>query len=75
MSAQYAGASVKSYRIYIVGSGGRLQLGETFNERDDAEAAAYACGAIPRGQVAELWEAGRLVGRIDKDGQFVRGVG
>ena len=65
---------MKAYRIYVVGADGRLQLGEAFTARDDAAAAARAASVTPRGQRAELWEAGRLVGRLGKDGGFTPGA-
>ena len=55
---------MKSYRIYIVGPDGRLQLGLAFQAANDRAAGAEAQGAVARGQVAELWEGGRLVGRV-----------
>jgi len=64
---------VKAYRIYIVGSDGRLQLGQAFEASDDVAAAARAEGHAAKGQTAELWEGGRLVGRVSKQGVFTRG--
>lgn len=64
---------MKSYRTYHVGRDGRLELGEAFNARDDSEAAAQVRAIVPAGQPAELWEAGRLVGRVGKDGAFSPG--
>jgi hypothetical protein len=61
---------VKSYRIYIVGLDGRLQLGLAFQASDDRAAGAQAEAAATRGQVAELWEGGRLVGKVSKSGVF-----
>jgi hypothetical protein len=61
---------VKSYRIYVVARDGRLQLGAAFQARDDNDAASRAKLAAPAGQAAELWEAGRLVGRLGEDGGF-----
>jgi len=60
---------MKSYRIYVVGPDGRLQLGLAFQAADDRVAGVEAEGAVARGQVAELWEGGRLVGRV-KSGVF-----
>jgi hypothetical protein len=59
-----------TYRIYHVGGGGRLRLGEAFQAADDAEAVAGA-RVRARGQAAELWQGGRLVGRFDKAGAFM----
>jgi hypothetical protein len=65
---------VKAYRIYIVGADGRLQLGQAFEAADDRAAAARAEGSAPQGQTAELWEGGRMVGRVDLDGVFRPGA-
>jgi hypothetical protein len=61
---------VKAYRIYIVGSDGRLQLGQAFEAPDDRTAGALAELAAVRGHLAELWEGGRLVGRVSTQGDF-----
>lgn len=61
-----------TYRIYRVATGGRLQLGESFEAADDAEAVRLA-GDLRGGQAVELWEGGRLVGRISKLGVFTPG--
>lgn len=61
---------MKSYRIYIVGPDGRLQLGLAFQASDDRTAGAEAEAAVTRGQLAELWEGGRLVGKVSKSGVF-----
>jgi hypothetical protein len=62
-----------SYRIYHVGGGGRLNVGETFTAQGDAEAVQRARGQLIRAQAAELWEAGRLVGRFSKTHEFTAG--
>lgn len=67
------GGQVKAYRIYIVGSDGRLQLGQAFEAPDDRTAGALAELAAVRGQLAELWEGGRLVGRVSTQGVFGMG--
>jgi len=64
---------VKAYRIYIVGAGGRLQLGQAFEAADDRAAIPRAEALAAKGQVAELWEGGRMVGRVGKDGAFRAG--
>jgi hypothetical protein len=64
---------VKSYRIYIVDPDGRLQLGQAFEAVDDRAAAAVAESFAQRGRTAELWEGGRMVGRVSKDGAFDAG--
>jgi hypothetical protein len=64
---------VKAYRIYIIGSDGRLQLGHAFEALDDVVAAGRAKSHAARGQVAELWEGGRMVGRVSEDGVFITG--
>jgi hypothetical protein len=64
---------VKSYRIYIVDPDGRLQLGQAFEAVDDKAAGALAESAAQRDRKAELWEGGRIVGRVSKDGVFTFG--
>ncbi len=64
---------MKSYRIYIVDPDGRLQLGQAFEAVDDATAGAQAQGGAQRGRTAELWEGGRIVGKVSKDGVFSAG--
>ena len=66
---------MKSYRIYILEPDGRLQLGEAFAAADDQAAAARAEEVAQKGRTAELWEGGRLVGRVSKDGVFEGGAG
>ena len=61
---------MKSYRVYIVGFDGRLQLGQAFDARDDTEASRRAHGVATPGLTAELWQGGRLVGTISRDGVF-----
>ena len=53
-----------TYRIYHVGCGGRLRLGETFMASCDEEAVIKARPLLSTGHSAELWGAGRLVGRF-----------
>lgn len=67
--------SVKSYRIYLIGRDGRLQLGAAFEAADDQAAAARALEVAAAGQAAELWEGGRLVGKVSRRGVFTRGPG
>jgi hypothetical protein len=64
---------VKSYRIYIVDPDGRLQLGLAFDAVDDHAAGQQAQGVARRGRAAELWEGGRLVGRVSTDGLYTAG--
>jgi len=64
---------VKSYRIYIVDPDGRLQLGQAFEAADDEAAGRRARGVAQRGRTAELWEGGRIVGRVCEDGDFTLG--
>jgi hypothetical protein len=61
---------LKAYRIYLVGSDGRVQLGHAFEAPHDEEARVRAVAHAARGQVAELWEGGRMVGRVDENGAF-----
>jgi hypothetical protein len=64
---------LKSYRIYIIGRDGRLELGQALQAQDDAAASAVAKAAAAPGQSLELWEGGRLVGRVSEDGVFSLG--
>ena len=66
---------MKAYRIYIVSPDGRLQLGQAFEAADDRAAIPRAEALAAKGQIAELWEGGRMVGRVDKDGTFSAGGG
>jgi hypothetical protein len=65
---------LKSYRIYIVDSEGRLQLGQAFEAADDTVAAVRSLALAEMGQSAELWEGGRIVGRVSKIGDFTPGA-
>ncbi|WP_296599234.1 hypothetical protein [Phenylobacterium sp.] len=60
-----------TYRIYHVGNGGRLRVGESFSAADDDAAIATARPQLARGQAAELWEWGRPVGRFSRDHEFI----
>ena len=64
---------MKSYRIYILGQDGRLKLGEAFEAAADDDAIARAETAAVKGEAAELWEGGRMVGVVSKDGVFRAG--
>lgn len=64
---------MKAYRTYIVGSDGRLQLGKAFEAPDDKTAGALAELVAVRGELAELWEGGRLVGQVSTQGVFNMG--
>ena len=61
---------MKAYRIYIVGLDGRLQLGQGFEAVDDKAAGRRAEALAAKGQAAELWEGGRMVGRPDARSRF-----
>jgi hypothetical protein len=65
---------VKAYRIYIVSPDGRLRLGEAFEAADDQLAGARAEALASGGEIAELWEGGRMVGHVAKGGQFTLGT-
>jgi hypothetical protein len=67
------GDELNSYRIYILGPDGRLQLGQAFEEADDTVAGVRAVTLSVSGQAAELWEAGRRVGQVSTDGVFTPG--
>jgi len=69
------GRELKSYRIYLVGRDGRLQLGAAFEAADDKAAEVRALALAQKGQAAELWAGGRLVGKVSKEGEFSRGKG
>lgn len=62
--------ALESYRIYHVGSGGRLRLGESYQASEDKEAVVKAQALLLRGQPAELWQGGRLVGRFSDAHEF-----
>lgn len=47
-----------------------MQLGHAFEAASDGDARQRALTHAARGQVAELWEGGRMVGRVDEDGVF-----
>ena len=64
---------MKSYRIYIVDPDGRLHLGLAFEAVDDKAAGAQAEIAAHRGRTAELWEGGRLAGRVSTEGLYTSG--
>ena len=59
-----------TYRIYHVGSGGRPRLGESYQASEDREAVAKARSLLARGQKAELWQGGRIVGRFSDAHEF-----
>jgi hypothetical protein len=61
---------VPSYRIYHVGNGGRLRLGDLFQAPHDEAAVASAEPLLIQGQEAELWQGGRIVGRFSAHGAF-----
>jgi hypothetical protein len=65
---------VKAYRIYIVSPDGRLRLGEAFEAADDQLAGARAEALVSGGDIAELWEGGRMVGQVAEGGQFTPGT-
>ena len=66
---------MKAYRIYMIDPDGRLQLGQAFEAPDDQAAAERAIGAATKGRIAELWEGGRVVGRVTETGLFEPGRG
>jgi hypothetical protein len=63
--------ALPTYRIYHVGDGGRLRVGETFSAEDDRDAVVRARVQLLKGQPAELWEWGRPVGRFTREHEFV----
>ena len=64
-----------SYRIYHVGPDGRLRLGDQFHAPHDEAAVVSAGGLVLKGQPAELWEGGRMIGRFSGRGDFRQGRG
>jgi hypothetical protein len=64
---------LKSYRVYILEPDGRLQLGQAFEAADDGAAGGQAARAAEPGKVAELWEGGRIVGKVSAAGVFTAG--
>ena len=66
---------MKSYRIYLVGRDGRLQLGAAFEAANDEAATSRALELAQKGQAAELWAGGRIVGKVSQQGVFTRGEG
>jgi hypothetical protein len=62
-----------SYRIYRVGHGGRLLLGEAFHAESDTLAIETARVLQDAERPMELWEGGRLVGRFSSLGLFTAG--
>jgi hypothetical protein len=65
---------VKAYRIYIVDADGRLQLGDAFEAVGDEAAGARAETLAAKGKIAELWEGGRMVGQVSRQGVFAPGA-
>ncbi len=64
-----AGA-LQSYRIYHVGPGGRLRVGDTVLAAGDDDAVIKARPLLSPGEAAELWQGGRRAGRFSKAHQF-----
>jgi hypothetical protein len=64
---------VAQYRFYIVGEKDRLRPAEALDCADDVEAVQAASRHLVLGNAAELWDAGRLVGRFSKLGVFTPG--
>lgn len=62
-----------TYRVYHVGSDGRLTVGETLTASADAEAVTRARAQLLPARAAELWAGGRLVGRFSKTHEFTAG--
>ena len=65
---------MKAYRIYIVDADGRLHLGEAFEAVDDQAAGVRAEALAAEGKIAELWEGGRMVGQVSRQGVFIPGA-
>jgi len=57
-----------TYRLYYMDSG-RLHVAATFEADGDAAAVEQARGLID-GRASELWQRGRLLGRLSKTGEF-----
>jgi hypothetical protein len=61
---------VKTYRIYLADTSGRLRVRLVFTCADDRTAVIRAQELEPQDAAKELWQGGRLVGRISKLGAF-----
>lgn len=57
-----------TYRVYIIDKHGRLQLGESFEAQDDDEALIRLDSLDRRGSTLELWQGGRLLRKLPRDG-------
>lgn len=55
-----------AYRIYHIDGAGRFSTGDWIQAEDDAAALKVAA---KRGRSVEVWQGGRLVGRIGPDGK------
>ncbi|WP_156466928.1 MULTISPECIES: hypothetical protein [unclassified Phenylobacterium] len=64
---------MQSYRIYHVGPGGRLRVGDTIHAAGDDDAVIKAHPLLSPGEAAELWQGGRLVGRFSRTREFAPG--
>ncbi len=67
------GRTLTAYTTYLVDPSGRVRMGETFDQPDDASAIAHFRGLEHHGEAAELWQSGRLVARLDVEGRFFLG--
>ena len=64
---------MRGYRLYHVGDGGRLRLGEAFQAENDQHAVEKGRLLRLSGEAAELWQAGRILGRFTKTGTYTPG--
>lgn len=56
-----------TYRVYLIDARGRVQMGDTFEQPNDAAAQARFEAIDRQGLNAELWQGGRLVRKLPRD--------
>ncbi len=56
-----------TYRVYLIDPKGRMQLGDSFHGASDREAVSRFQQIDRQGQIAELWQGGRLIGKLPRD--------
>ncbi|HEX2559969.1 hypothetical protein [Phenylobacterium sp.] len=56
-----------TYRVYLIDARGRVQMGDTFEQPDDATAQVRFEAIDRQGLNAELWQGGRLVRKLPRD--------
>jgi hypothetical protein len=53
--------------VYLIDARGRVQMGDTFEQPDDATAQVRFEAIDRQGLNAELWQGGRLVRKLPRD--------